>query len=139
MMPNKEQIEIIAREPREFFEPLKFISIRVLGKLELIEQLQQLHPYQSISVATRINELYAEIDDLKNQRLDVIELIQTCAKREQHKKILMNRFVELISIEAIADQMDLGYRDIQKRLQRALRAFQLGVMAKYNSSQNTLA
>lgn len=136
---SKEQLDLIAQDTRLFFEPLKLVPARVLGKLDLIEWWRQIQSYQPIVVDIRINELYTEIDELKNLRLDVAELIQAYANREQHKKILLNHFVELMSIDAIADQMNLGYRDIQKRLQRALRAFQLGILAKYNYSQNTFA
>lgn len=131
---SKEQLNLIAQDTRLFFDPLKLVPARVLGKLELVEWWQQIQPYRSLVVDIRINEIYAEIDELKNMRLDVIALIQAYAKREQYKKILMNRFIELMSIEAIAEQMNLAYRDVQRRLQRALRAFKLGVLAKYNYS-----
>jgi hypothetical protein len=136
---NKRQLDIIARDPKEFFAPLKRIEAVVEAKRERIEWWRSLQAFQPELIETHIGEIGKEIDEIKVFCANSLDLIQSHVGCENQKEILLLRFFEGLKIKDISDYYSIGYREAQRWLQRALHAFQIGVLTKYEYSQNASA
>lgn len=116
-MLSKEQLELISKEPKAFFEENRYIKSQALDKFKTVETLDHIE-----ECAEERTRLLQEAHELLTLASDIESLILEANIKPNYKEVLRLRFIENLQIDEICARIDYAYRWVQRLLAQALKA-----------------